>query len=967
MKLGKFEILEEIGRGGFGIVYKAKDVTLDRIVALKILLPEHLENSDLVEAFKREARHMAKISHPNVIQIHEVGEVDDQIFIAMQHCVGGSLEQKINNSGPLRLQDAIRTLYQVAHGLDAGHRIGLIHRDIKPSNILFNAAGEAAIGDFGISKAVLSTDQSGGHTFNQFSGTPFYVPPELWQANDFPTPAADIYSLACVFYEMITGEVLFAGDTFVHVLSRHMLETPVFSDQLPPQLVDVLSVALAKKPDDRFQTVSDFLSAVRQSFVGSAKPDKLTAEANSLSAEKLETSKNQNSLNPSFSQIVRRSENPAGQPSPSSPREGRPLKPPMNSGKQNRSASRASDLPPAAEFSSHSGQQKGRASVSGSSANQQPPRSEGFQDDEKRASREKAFSQNSPNSWYNGSSQNQAEAKQKQNRKQLFLLAGFALLAVAVIVGGSFLIKNNITTGNTVLTLTNLPSPTPFTTPTFTPMTAVDPGTLKFASMGSMVDSAYQSYSGGGPSNPRWSESGLETWNLVEESQEITLEPASGDVPAEAIDIQTYADVGLMLSLGAKGQVNSSVFIYNNSEVKISYTDFLEMELSEGTVFLKLESRSEIAQITLPNHQNAIAKLTGGSMLLHLNGDEVQLWCLNDDCSMEFGRESERTFAIQRRSYFPATETFDPPMDIIPNHYDELWAYNLKCNRCMDSNVFPEPTPTATSTSTPQPTDTRQPTNTPNRPSNTPTATRTPTPWNITPRTPTFTPTNTPTPVIKYSLTLIANPSNGGSVSASKPGPYDPNEVVLVTANANDGWEFTGWSGAASGTSNPVSVIMTGNLSLTANFKEKPKLWTVSVSASPAEGGSVSGGGVYEDGKSATITASPNDGYRFTGWSGTCAGSGPSCRFTVTENVSFTATFELNPVTYYTVSLNSDPIRGSTSGAGTYPVGTVVTISASPKPGWVFSYWSGGYNGTDNPHSFTLTGDVVITANFTKQ
>ncbi len=532
--------------------------------------------------------------------------------------------------------------------------------------------------------------------------------------------------------------------------------------------------------------------------------------------------------------------------------------------------------------------------------------------------------------------------KQERNAfKQKLIYAGLGLAAVAAIVIGSVLIKTNADTSSQLQTLTNLPSPTSGATPTSTPMIALDPGTLKFASMGSMVDGAYQAYPAGGGNNPRWSESGLETWNLVEESQEVTLEPASGDVPAEAIDIQTYADVGLMLSLGARGQVNSSVFIYNNSRVKIAYTDFLEMELSEGTVFLKLESRSEIAQITLPNHQNAIAKLTGGSMLLHLNGDEVQLWCLKDDCSLEFARESERTFAVQRRSYFPVSGVVDPPMDIIPGLYDELWTYNIKCNRCMDAGVVPEPTPTPTPTSTPVPV---MLTGTQDRPTDQPT------------------PTNTPTPVIKYSLTLIANPSNGGSVSASKPGPYDPNEVVVVTANANNGWEFTGWSGAVSGKTNPVSITMTDNLTVTANFQKKS--WTVSVSASPAEGGSVSGGGVYEDGKTATITASPNDGYKFAGWSGTCSGSGPSCTFTVTENISFTATFELIPVTYTVTLYSNKSDRGTTSGAGTYPAGTVVSISASPEPGYKFSSWSLDYSGTDNPHTFTLTGNVTITAIF---
>jgi len=443
----------------------------------------------------------------------------------------------------------------------------------------------------------------------------------------------------------------------------------------------------------------------------------------------------------------------------------------------------------------------------------------------------------------------------KQERKALrqkLIYAGLGLVAVGAIAIGSVLIKNSETakiaaveTNNAAQTQIFQPTSTSAATPTPTQMIALDPGTVKFASMGSMVDGAYKPYPAGGANNPRWSESGLETWNLIEEGKELTLAPASGDTPAEAIDIQTYADVGLMLSLGAKGQVNSSVFIYNNSEVKIAYTDFLEMEMTEGTVFLKLESRSEIAQITLPNHQNAIAKLTGGSMLLHLDGDEVQLWCLKDDCSLEFAKESERTFAVQRRSYFPATGTIDQPFDILFALYDELWTYNIKCNRCMDTNVVPEPTPTPTPTPLPptatlegetrQPTPTSTPTFTPTitktnipaftstyTPTFTPTNTLTFTPTNTPSPTATFTQTYTPTntPAGRFVLNFTIDPANGGSVSVDKQPPYNYGDVVTITAIGNSGWAFTEWKQACSGQGNPCVLTITGTLNVKAVFSE---------------------------------------------------------------------------------------------------------------------------------------------------
>lgn len=881
MKLGKFEILEEIGRGGFGIVYKAKDCSLDRIVALKVLLPEHLGDTNLMDAFKREARHMAKISHANVIQVYEVGEVDDQIFIAMQYCDGGSLEQKIKETNGLPLRDAIRMLYQVGHGLDAGHQIGLIHRDIKPSNILFNASGEAEIGDFGISKAVLSMDQSAGHSFNLFSGSPFYVPPELWQGKEVPTPAADIYSLACVFYEAITGEVLFAGESFVHVLSRHMLEAPVFSDKLPVQLVDVLSVALAKKPEERYQSVTDFLVDVRKSFVAPAPPPSGDSDLSRATNErKPQANKNPVSGDVSFTQIVRRSKKFTGEDNTPNPQESILPKPQMSPVNPIRTAPPEKEVPSVSSFVPFSERGGVNGSLPVNPSNQPDSQSGMYRDEEKRPSQETTPSQNGYANRIKEPIQNHSKHEKKEKPESSFVLLLIAIVAIAIIVVGLLLIKNNIATQNTILTLTNLPSPTVGVTPTFTPMIALPNGSLRFISVGSVVDSQYQEYPAGGPNNPRWSPSGSADWIPVDvgrESKEITLGTSKGENAAQAVDIQTLGDVGLMLSLGAKGQVNSSVFVYNGSNVKITYTDILEMELRQGTVFLKLESRSEIAQITLPNHQNALARLTGGSMLLHLNGDEVQLWCLKDDCSLEFARESERTFAVQRRSYYPATGTIDQPLEIFPALNDELWAYNVKCNLCMDTNVVKEPTPTLTltSTNTPWPTNTRRPASTPQPP--TPTFTWYPSA--------TFTRTNTPpTPATPISTNTPQRPT-------PTPAPRTPTFTRTNTPQL---------------TSTPTS----------------PSPPTKTPTTPPP-------------------TNTPNQ---------------PPSTNTPT------------PISMHNLTLIAKPSNGGTvSGGGSYPAGTLVTISASPNAGWVFHHWDGGYIGSDNPYSFVVTGDVIIRANFISQ
>ena len=263
MDLGKYHIFEEIGHGGFGTVYRANDTTLDRIVALKVLHPQYLSDQKFIESFKREARMMARVSHPNVVQLFEVGDLKGQIYIAMQYFDAGNLDQRIQSGGPLPLKDAIRMLSQTARGLEAGHKIGLVHRDVKPANILFNREGYIAISDFGVAKSIQQSSPETTNSYNQFAGTPYYIPPELWKSEGNPSPAADVYSLACVFYEALTGEVLFAGDTYEHVLTRHVLEAPVFSKAFPECLVDTLNVALAKNPSDRYQTMNDFLAAVR--------------------------------------------------------------------------------------------------------------------------------------------------------------------------------------------------------------------------------------------------------------------------------------------------------------------------------------------------------------------------------------------------------------------------------------------------------------------------------------------------------------------------------------------------------------------------------------------------------------------------------------------------------------------------------------------------------------------------------
>jgi len=268
-QLGKYDILEEIGRGGFGIVYKVRDKSLNRLVALKVLHPQLTVDPKFIENFKDEAQKLAQVEHPNVVTVHEIGEVEGKLYIAMRYLPGGSLADKIARD-PLTLEETLRILPEVAGGLAAGHEKGIIHRDVKPANIIFDEKGRAVVTDFGVAKAVHlstigTTSVSGGMV-----GTPYYRPPELWRGKPKPSPATDVYSLGCVLYEMLTGKVLFTGETPDQVMTCHVLEDAnelmKFSKVEVPQAIQpVLEKALSKDPSERYQSTDALVQALTQS------------------------------------------------------------------------------------------------------------------------------------------------------------------------------------------------------------------------------------------------------------------------------------------------------------------------------------------------------------------------------------------------------------------------------------------------------------------------------------------------------------------------------------------------------------------------------------------------------------------------------------------------------------------------------------------------------------------------------
>ena len=264
-RLGKYRLIEEIGRGGFGAVYRAEDTVLGREVALKVLHPQLTTDLDFLKKFHNEARVMAALDNPYIVTIYDLGEVDGRVFIAMRYMAGGSLKQHMEKQGAISYEETIKIITQVCQGLKMAHAQGLIHRDIKPANILFDGEGNAAISDFGLAKAVQQSSMSVASSAGSV-GTPAYRAPELWLGKPPASPATDIYSLGCVMSEMLSGKVVFDGESTDVVITQHLVTGPsipdIFPKKVPGKMRMILEKMLAKESKERFSNIKDFLHAV---------------------------------------------------------------------------------------------------------------------------------------------------------------------------------------------------------------------------------------------------------------------------------------------------------------------------------------------------------------------------------------------------------------------------------------------------------------------------------------------------------------------------------------------------------------------------------------------------------------------------------------------------------------------------------------------------------------------------------
>jgi dienelactone hydrolase/predicted Ser/Thr protein kinase len=259
---GKYRIVEEIGRGGMGVVYKAEDARLQRTVALKFLPPHLADSPELKERFLIEARAAAALSHPNICVIHEVGESEDRSFIAMEYVDGETLRDKIKK-GPLRAEDALTIAVQIAAGLGEAHRKGIIHRDIKSANIMVTDRGQAKVMDFGLAKL------RGGSSLTRSQttlGTVAYMSPEQARGDELDQ-RTDLWSLGVVLYEMLTGEVPFKGDRDVSIIYSIVHEEPkslkVRKPPVPLELQQVIARALKKNREARYGSADEMLKDLK--------------------------------------------------------------------------------------------------------------------------------------------------------------------------------------------------------------------------------------------------------------------------------------------------------------------------------------------------------------------------------------------------------------------------------------------------------------------------------------------------------------------------------------------------------------------------------------------------------------------------------------------------------------------------------------------------------------------------------
>ncbi|MCA9918012.1 MAG: serine/threonine protein kinase [Anaerolineales bacterium] len=291
-KIGRYEIKQEIGRGGMATVYEAYDPRFERTVALKMLPREFMHEAEFRARFTREARTIATLEHPAIVPVYDFGEEDGQPFLVMRLMTGGSLSDRLAE-GPIAIDEAAIILKRLGSALDRAHSMGIIHRDLKPSNVLFDQYGDAFLADFGIVHVSSSTNALTAS--GSLVGTPTYMSPEQVYGDKQLDGRSDIYALGVILFQMLTGNTPYDADTPARMMMKHVMD-PVpailtVRPDLPPACNEIISKAMAKERDERFASATDLssaLTAVTERGLERPTMQKLEAELSEMQAELME-------------------------------------------------------------------------------------------------------------------------------------------------------------------------------------------------------------------------------------------------------------------------------------------------------------------------------------------------------------------------------------------------------------------------------------------------------------------------------------------------------------------------------------------------------------------------------------------------------------------------------------------------------------------------------------------------------
>ncbi len=273
----RYQLIEKLGSGGMADVFRARDLMLDRHVAIKVLRKDFSINPEFQNAFRMEARSAANLSHPNIVTVHDFGFADNLLYIVMELVPGKDLKQLIRERGRFTVEQGIPLIVQACAGLGYAHRAGLVHCDVKPHNMLVAPDGRLKVTDFGIARA-LATMTPGERT-DVVWGSPLYFAPEQ-ALGEAPSPASDVYSLGVVMYELFCGTPPFTASTAEELARLHISARPIpireYIPDIPTALEEIISKVLSKEPAARYRT-ADQLGRVLQKF--GTMPDEMPAAA----------------------------------------------------------------------------------------------------------------------------------------------------------------------------------------------------------------------------------------------------------------------------------------------------------------------------------------------------------------------------------------------------------------------------------------------------------------------------------------------------------------------------------------------------------------------------------------------------------------------------------------------------------------------------------------------------------------